>query len=269
MKLAKENLRLLGLSRKEIKILDVLRAGYFTPLLISEQTKVSRPAIYEILARLRERGLVKSNIRNGKKYWSQTNERDLERELYGVKRQLFDIKEGVEEVRGLSDSTVIIHRGAEAIRKLLKGIIKINKSARLYGIQGDATNIGWSKIFGAEETNELNRLIKQNEIIAEEIIPYGWLERQARLFGKKWAEDFEGRAAVTHEIGEEYFQHGGQMWLFKDSLYFIAMNEEIVIEVRNAEIQKLVLSMFRFIQDNSRKIDINALLRKLIAQKAS
>ena len=73
-----------------------------------------------------------------------------------------------------------------------------------------------------------------------------------------------GRAASTHVIDEEYFKHGGQIWIFKNSLYFIAMNEEIIIEVRNSEIQKLVLSLFRFIQDNSRKIDVNAILRSLM-----
>ncbi len=50
----------------------------------------------------------------------------------------------------------------------------------------------------------------------------------------------------------------------QESLYLIAMREEIIIEVRNSEIQKLILSMFRFMQDHSKKIDVNALLRALI-----
>jgi len=47
----------------------------------------------------------------------------------------------------------------------------------------------------------------------------------------------------------------------------MAMNEEIIIEVRNSEIQKLILSMFRFIQDNSKKFDVNERLRKLVKKK--
>lgn len=50
----------------------------------------------------------------------------------------------------------------------------------------------------------------------------------------------------------------------QESLYIIAMREEIIIEVRNSEIQKLILAMFRFMQDHSKKIDVNALLRMLI-----
>ena len=266
VKLDKEQIKLLGLSRNEIKVLNALREGKNTPVLIYNKTKVSRPAIYEILNRLYKRGLIKSNIVSRKKYWSQVGEKILEENLYKTKKELFNMEEGVEEIKGLSDSTVIVHRGGPAIRKLLFGIIKNkrNKEQRLQAIQGDAITIGWNKVFGIEGTNELNRLIKKNRIITEPILPFGWFERQSKIMGKKWLKDFEGRMAVTHEIDEEYFQHAGQIWMFKNSLYLVAMNEEIVIEVRNSEIQKLVLSMFIFIQDNSRKFDVNERLRNLI-----
>jgi len=266
-KLSKEYIRLLGLSRKEVGVLDALRAEKSTPLLISEYTKVSRPAIYEILDRLHKRGLIKSNILNGKKYWSQAKERDLEQELYNTKKQIFDIEDGVEEVRGLSDSTVIVHRGGVAIRKLVLGIVKKHKEERLYAIQGDTIVNTWNDVVGLEKINEANRLIKKNNIITEMIFPFGFLEKQGPFLGKKWMEDFGDRAAITHEISEEYFNHSGQIWSFKDSLYLIAMKEEIVIEVRNSEIQKLILSMFKFIQDNSRKIDVNTILRELIKKE--
>ena len=266
-KLSKENIRLLGLSRKEVAVLDALRAKKSTPLLISKYAKVSRPAIYEILDRLYKRGLVKSNIRNGKKYWSQAKEKDLEQELYNTKKQLFDIEDGTKEVRGLSDSTVIVHYGALAIRKLVLDIVKNHKKERLYAIQGEAIINAWNDVVGLERINESNKLIKKNEIITEIIFPFGFLEKQGPLLGKKWMEDFGERMAIAHEIDEEYFNHAGQIWMFKNSLYLIAMKEETIIEVRNSEIQKLILSMFRFIQDNSRKFDVNARLREIIKKE--
>ena len=78
MKLLPGEIKLLGLSLKEINVFDALRIGKSTPLLISEYTNISRPTIYEILTRLHKRGLIKSNIRNGKKYWSQAKDKDLE-----------------------------------------------------------------------------------------------------------------------------------------------------------------------------------------------
>lgn len=46
----------------------------------------------------------------------------------------------------------------------------------------------------------------------------------------------------------------------------MALGEELVIEIRNSEIQKMLLAFIKFIQDNSRVIDANELLRKIIAE---
>lgn len=267
MKLTSQQLKLLGLSKSEVAVLNALREGQNTPLLVSKSTNISRSAIYEMLERLQKRGLIKRNIINGKKYWSQAKKNDLEQDLYETKKALFGIEDGVKEVHGASDSSVVIHRGGTAIRKLLRHMMTENKDQRLYGIQGNVVTVGWNKIFGIEGTNELNRHIKSNHIITEAILPEGWAEYQTRVMGKEWAKDFEGRMAMHHCIDNTYFEHGGQVFIFKNSLYLMAMNEEIIIEVRNSEIQKLILSMFRFIQNNSKKIDINEILRKLIAEQ--
>lgn len=44
----------------------------------------------------------------------------------------------------------------------------------------------------------------------------------------------------------------------------MALSEEVVIEVKNSEIQKMILAFFTFMQEHSRTIDANALLRDLI-----
>lgn len=131
MKMHTEQLKLLGLSSKEVRVLCALRDGKNTPLAIAEHIKVRRPTVYQILPRLHKRGLAKTFIRERKKYWAYAKAHDLEQELYETKKALFDFEEGVEEVRGLSDSMVVVHRGKEAVRKLLRGILKDNKDQRL------------------------------------------------------------------------------------------------------------------------------------------
>lgn len=267
MKLDTRQLAFLGLSRKEMSVFAAICDGENTPVRISKRTKVSRPAVYEILMRLHTRGLVQSRIKEGKKQWSRAKEQDLERALYATKRALFAIPEGAEELFGRSDSTVIVHRGGKAIRALIRRMFRDNRDCRFHGIQGDRVNIGWNKVFGVEATNELNRWIKSNRIIMEGIFPPQFFERVSAENGISWARDFEGRMAVMNEIDEKYFQHGGQIFMFKKSLYLMAMNEEIIIEVRHSEIQKLLLAMFTFIQDHSRKFDVNARLREIMAKK--
>lgn len=266
-KIQTQSMRILGLSHNEVRILNVLRSGFDTPSSIAQHTSISRPAIYEILARLEMRGLIVCIKDNTKKRWVQVADEEIEKEFYATKKQLLSISDGVEEIRGLSDATVTIHRGKQAVRKVLDMIVTKHKGQRLYGIQGDKVAPGWEKIYSAEGMNEWNRAVKTNMIITEMIFPHGWTQRQSDIYGKKWAKDFEGRAAMMHEIDEKYFEHGGQIFIFKKSLYLMAMNEEKIIEIHNSDIQKLILSMFRYIQDHSKKIDVNANLREIIKGK--
>lgn len=262
-----ETLKLLGLSKKEQKVLIALQDGVDTPVKLSRETGVSRTAIYAILLNLKKRGVVTSHVTSGRKHFALASERDVEEALYAAKRTLLQIPEGREEVKGLSDSMIIVHRGKESIKKLMDNMFFNHKNERFLGFQGGVSTIGWDKMFTVEETNAYNRAIKKNHMIVESIISHDWFEQQTKLLGTEWAKNFEGRTTRVNTIDTEYFNHGGQLWIFKDSLYLFALNEEIIIEVRNSEIQKMILAIFRFMQENSQVIDANALLRGLMGAK--
>lgn len=261
-----EMLKLLGLSKKEEKVLAALQGGADTPLLLARATKVSRTAVYAILQNLKKRGLAHTHIVHGKKHWGLRPEREIEEVLYAAKRALLNIPEGREEVRGLSDATVIVHRGQESIRKVLGELLSVHKSERFYALIGDGAAEYWNKIFSLQETNRFNRALKNNNIIAETIIEDGFLERETKRLGVSWAKDFEGRTTRVNVIDAEYFAYGAQVWIFKQSIYLMALGEEIVIEIRNSEIQRMLLTFIKFMQDNSRVIDANELLRNIIAE---
>lgn len=260
-----EMLKLLGLSKKEEKALAALQGGADTPLLLARTAKISRTAAYAILANLKKRGLVQSRITGGKKRWGLAPEHELEEALYTAKRALLKIPAGREEVRGLSDATVIVHRGQESIRKVLGELLFAHRNERFYALMGDLAGAEWNKLFPLQETNRFNRALKKNGIIAETVVQEGVLERQARELGVSWAKEFEGRTTRVNELGAEYFEHASQVFIFKQSIYLMALGEELVIEIRHSEIQKMLLAFFKFIQDNSRVIDANELLRSVIA----
>ncbi|MBI5003679.1 hypothetical protein HZC00_01135 [Candidatus Kaiserbacteria bacterium] len=264
----KDDLRLLGLSRKEEKVLVALQDGEDTPLTLARATRVSRTAVYAILQQLKKRGLVRSHITDGRKSWHLTTERDLEEVLYATKRALLKIPEGREEIRGVSDSMVVVHRGVGAIKKVMFDLFSSTSHERFFwGFQGDTSTIGWNKVFTVAETNRINREIKKNGIITQAILPKGWFENQTKLLGVEWAKDFEGRTARVNVLDPKYFKHGGQVFIIKNSVYLFALNEEIVIEVRNSEIQRMMKSIFEFIQENSDVIDANAVLRGLLGKR--
>jgi hypothetical protein len=131
---------------------------------------------------------------------------------------------------------------------------------------GDEAAVYWNKLFPLEATNRFNRALKKNGIIAEMVMQDGILERQTRKLGVSWARDFEGRTARLNVIDADYFAHGGQVFIFKQSIYLMALGEELVIEIRNSEIQRMILSFFKYIQDTSPVVDANALLRGVIGE---
>lgn len=257
---------LLGLSPKENKVLFALQGGFSTPLAISGEIHVSRPAVYHILKLLKTRGLADSYIKDGKKYWRIADRKELEQRFFETKRAVLNLSEGASEVFGVDDSVITVHRGKEAARQAIYSIFIGNKNERLYGFQGDTAGINWNKTFTVAETNKMNREIKEKGIIVNAVLPDGWFERETKNLGVGWARDFEGRTTRTTTISENYFKHGGQLFLFKNSIYLIALGEELIIEIRNSEIQKMLLAFFQFIEDHSRPLDVNALLRDLIAK---
>lgn len=259
-------LKLLGLSKKEQKVLLALQGGLDTPVKVAKETDISRTAIYAILTNLKKRGLVEPHTKQGRKGWTLAGERGIEETFYATKRALLQIPKGREEVAGLSDSTVIVHRGIEAIKKVLGELLEYHKNERFYALVGDTAGAFWNKMFSLQETNRFNRALKRNNIIAEMIVQEGVLERQARELGVSWAKDFEGRTARTNAIDAQYFTHAAQVFMFRQSIYLMSLSEELVIEIRNSEIQKMLFAFMQFIQDNSRTIDANELLRNVIAQ---
>ncbi len=137
MKISKEKIRLLGLSNNEILTLEALLEGENTPLLISRKTKISRPSVYDTLKKLRERSLIKTNVKNGKKYWSINKTQNIENELFNTKKELLRMGKGVKEIQDIDESTIIVHKGKEAVQKVIFDIFEKHKDKRLQTIQGD------------------------------------------------------------------------------------------------------------------------------------
>ncbi len=167
-----------------------------------------------------------------------------------------------EEVHESDDSLVIIHRGKSAIRHALSKLFTEISNERLFGIQGNIAENDWNEFFSIEETNQLNQNIKKNHVIVEALLPEGWFETHLKLYGTEWADEFQGRMTRTVTIEPEYFNHGGQIFMLRGSIYLLALRENILIEIQHSQIQKMLLSMFMYMQDKGRLIDPNELLKQ-------
>ncbi len=259
-----DRLKILDLSTKELKVFCALTEGHNTPLLIMGATKVSRPAVYDIFKKLKKRGLVESRITNGKKHWQMVSDKELADTLYDTKKVLLGLHDGSQEVVGASDGVVVVHSGRDAVKKVLFSMFRSHKSERFLGIANMEAVAGWLNILTPEEINETNRIIKKNNLITETIGPYNVLQDHFKVSGVGWAKDYEGRTASTTYVDKKYFNHAGQIFAFKDSLYLLALNDQMIIEIRHSDIQKMILALYSFMRDKGETIDANNILRNLI-----
>lgn len=263
----REKLKILDLSIKEERVLLVLQTGHSTVVDIAVHAKVSRPSVYDILKKLKRRGLVESKIRTGKKSWHVVENRELASSLYKTKKILLGLSDGREEVQGVDDSLIVLHRGKEAVNKILHEIFLSRHHERFLGLSGISPISDWMTLIGPDEIGEINRIIKKNALITELIAPDHWIEEHYNAMGKEWAIDYEGRTASTVYVDKQYFDHAAQFFAFKDALYLLALGDQLIIEIRHSAIQKMILSMYSFMKDYGQKIDANRLLRELMEKE--
>ncbi|MCB0327931.1 MAG: hypothetical protein KDD52_09995, partial [Bdellovibrionales bacterium] len=186
--------------------------------------------------------------------------------LYETKKVLLNLHDGREEVMGVSDGVVVVHTGKEAVKKILFSMFKDHKEERFMGFANMESVSGWLQVMSRAEINETNRIIKKNNLITDIVGPYGSIEDHFKESGPEWAKDYEGRTASTVYVDKEYFKHNGQLFAFRDSLYLLALNDQMIIEIRHSDIQKMILSMYAFMRDGGEVVDANRILRKLMGK---
>ena len=266
--LLQKQLQVFGLSNKEEKVLLAIREGLSTPLLISQSTKVSRPSVYDILKKLKTRGLIESYILEGKKGWRLQPAEAISSNLYEAKKAILAIEIEKEEIKS-DNGGVTVYRGRESVRKEVMHIFSSRSDERFLGLTSyDRVVSGWMKILGIEGVNETNELIKKNKLLTDSIFSDKWLEKSYEAMGVEWAKAYEGRTASTTYIDEKYFNFSSQIFAFRDVLYLFSLEDEMIIEIKHNEIQKMILSMYQFIKDHGEKVDANRILRDLMEKES-
>lgn len=258
------SLSLLGLSKKEGRVFEVLQGGLDTPVRIAKETNISRPAIYAILKQFEKRGLASSRLVNGSRRWTMASAQQLDEMLFAFRSSISKVPDGKRELYKETETTIALYRGKKAVNELLQRLFAEHRGERLRGFQGDNVYPAWRDLLGLDSIAAMNKSIKKNGLIVEAILPEGFFPRAITKMGTAWAKDFEGRTYRASLIGEEYFAHGAEVFLFKDSAYLISMKEALIIEIRHSEIQKMLGLIINYVQDNSKSVDGNDILRKLM-----
>lgn len=126
----------LGLGKKEAKVyITLLGLGKATATKLAERAGITRTLIYEITAKLMEKGLVSSIVKEGVKHFSAADPESLLDDLEKKKENITEVMPYLKSIQGTTkeETKVEVFRGRKGINSILKMIIADGKSYYITG----------------------------------------------------------------------------------------------------------------------------------------
>lgn len=142
-----------GIPIAQTKIyLDLLKYNYSTATTIAKRTKMHRANVYDTLNKLKERNLVYSTVKDGKKVFVALA---CDLILEEQKEKLENIKSAVDYLqkafKNTSTPKVYVIEGLNSLKNMLFGMLEIGEPIWLYGIS---------------EKDEVNKLLNEKSMIS-------------------------------------------------------------------------------------------------------
>ena len=256
--LSQESIQLLQLSENERKLFAVLCDGEAKPTKAVRKSKIPRASAYLAFTQLKDRGLVKILKLENKRYWALDGRCDPFKEIESLQKiYRRDHSSDAENVPITSATGVIIHKGKKALVELIGNLNNSLKGKRCGSFQSDRTKAGWLRVIGEKKIIKFNELVKKNNIIEERVLPERYFKNIKAALGKKWLESYLGQTTMTVKLPDRYFDSDSEMWVYEDKVLLLNMEGELAVEIRHPSMAELLRSVFRFMQDNGRKVRVD------------
>jgi len=266
MEYANNELKILGLSAKEIAIIKRLKQTNSLKVTnLARLTRIPRTSVEFLLKKLNKRGLVeKVKIRNHYE-WQKVDDAILATKF----RQLINNLDFYSEVIGkIEDKSIIIEvfRSKAKIIEAATKILKFNPAYRVYYIQCAASAKYQMEKFPKQFVLEFHRKLKKSGIImevitAESILPY------FNSLSKKELQSHLGRPLITYLVPDQFVDFGADIIIHKNLIIILNYDDESVIYIKNKLFASIFANLFELIQSYSKKYDLNEYMRNLMAAK--
>ena len=210
-----------------------------------------------------QKGLVTSLKHGKRKLYIAITDLELRQKLQEMTDSLLienGSKKGV-RIKTSVQNEFIVHVGVSEIIPAYERIASVSKGERVKAIQSSKS---WKDLLDKVSSKELIRF--NNAIIDNQIIADGILQRNAyKLYGqllqkdpqrlKESAKSLIGRMADYTEI-----------WIFKTTTLIVNWNEEVAVEITNANMTSFLRDMFEFVKVGGSKVDHNRAMKELLGE---
>lgn len=226
-----------GLSKSEAEIyLALLRLGKSTATRLAQETGIHRTYIYDVLEKLKEKGLVSQIKEENKKYFQATNPERIREYLLEKVENIDRLMPELNELQKKSkeETKVEIYKGKEGIKTILNDIIKESKN--------------YFTIGSVKEFEEILPIF--SEQFLKKVDLKGIKERVILKEGTKILE------AKNHEykyLSKEHVFLVGII-IYSDKVAFFIWNEPYIqILIKNTDIARSYLTQFNLLWKSAKK----------------
>jgi hypothetical protein len=232
-------------SKKEKSILEALRISN-NPLQIHKETGIPRSTIYFVLEKLKTRGLVKEETIGKKPVWILKN----------------NLKSEINEDSEMSNENIKIYNTPKSIIDFLYRFTNQDIS-RFQFLNGDHNPKYWGKYVKKSDGVKLNNLIRDNKLVSDVISSNIFIKNNEDVLGKEWTEAFADKPTEYHILDSKYTNFSSQIILQSNKVFIMDMKKPVLYEILDADIYKCFNSIFEFIKDHSRKMNINDAIKQI------
>ena len=188
-----------------------------------------------------------------RKYWSQAKEKILNK--ISIRRNNYSYRWKPEEVHGLSDSTVMIHRSGWGLSVSQRESSKTARNNGYWRFRETWSWINW-KSFGTEQTNEM--IHQKNGLLWRPLCPLKTELLGKKVGGRIWRSVgyFRMKLQVTT------FNTLGRFGCLRTQFNGIGRTRKSFIEIHHSETSSTDKIDVSILKDNPRKFDVNAMIAR-------
>jgi len=229
----KDTLRELGLANEEIEVyLAMLKLGPSLASKVSEETKINRSHVYQLLERLIAKGFVSYVIKENRKYFSAVNPEKIIEIIKEKEQKLKDILPNLLSLASLEKEKPIVEifERKEGIKTILNDILKIKEEWLAFGSSGKGQEV---LSFYAEHWEKEREKLKINL--------RGILDCSES--GLKRGKEIAQRKYTKIRYVKDNYSSPSSTWIYGDRLAFVIWSKEHSFAIRM--VSKEIANNFR------------------------
>ncbi len=258
------HIKLLGLEKIEVLILEALQSKALSLTDLSRHIEVPRTTLPRVIKKLNSRGFLKRITVGKRKKWLTVSPSEMF-DIFAACTNQLDKHTTKTKLRFDNETEFTIYRGAQNIFDVFEKLSSLHKGERVYGIQPDESIQEVVKKLPVEKLLKINNQLKNNKIVFEGIVHKKSVENLMRSMGRKNAkklfDSFVGRLEDYVNLPDDFLNVRSEIYIYRDSAAIINWYDEVAIVIKNPDMIVFLKGMFQCVKEFGQRYSQNEAMK--------